>query len=237
MSNMVLKYIFCLILILILITGCTKEPEVQLKVTGTEEIGGKHNLTLIKTEVTIGNKSSTMKKIQYVKDNKVIDPDQTLPDEMRPALDWLKENTPTDAVIMSWWDYGHAIRAYSEREPVIDAPSKEILTTTVAKYLGKSSEEVNCDSCTAHEVIQDVARLFLSESSNEAIVIMKKYSANYLYVNVDEKEKSIAFYTALGKEKEEISNTILNKALQRDLIEKFKLVYSDDTTRIYELKS
>jgi dolichyl-diphosphooligosaccharide--protein glycosyltransferase len=36
------------------------------------------------------------------------------------ALDWLKNNTPEDAVIASWWDYGYWITTLSDRTTIID---------------------------------------------------------------------------------------------------------------------
>jgi len=36
------------------------------------------------------------------------------------ALDWIKENTPKDAVIASWWDYGYWISTMGERASLAD---------------------------------------------------------------------------------------------------------------------
>ena len=36
------------------------------------------------------------------------------------AMQWLKENTPEDAVIASWWDYGYWISALGERKTLAD---------------------------------------------------------------------------------------------------------------------
>jgi len=36
------------------------------------------------------------------------------------ALTWLKNNTPEDSVIVSWWDYGYWITTISERATVVD---------------------------------------------------------------------------------------------------------------------
>jgi dolichyl-diphosphooligosaccharide--protein glycosyltransferase len=36
------------------------------------------------------------------------------------ALDWMKENTPKDAVIASWWDYGYWISTMGERASLAD---------------------------------------------------------------------------------------------------------------------
>ena len=36
------------------------------------------------------------------------------------AMLWLKENTPKDAVVAAWWDYGYWISTLSERKSLAD---------------------------------------------------------------------------------------------------------------------
>ena len=36
------------------------------------------------------------------------------------TLEWIKMNTPEDAIIASWWDYGYWISTMSERTTLID---------------------------------------------------------------------------------------------------------------------
>ncbi|MBU0461017.1 MAG: hypothetical protein KJ574_00365 [Nanoarchaeota archaeon] len=239
------KYTSCILLLLVVIaaffiSGCRPTepamPEVQETMEDTEYIGGKYNLTLIATDVTVGNKTYSIKKIKYTKEGLVIDPDQILPDSMRPGLDWLKENTPGDAIIMSWWDYGHMIRAYAEREPVIDAPSKDILTTTVAKYLGKSPDEIDCPDCVQDSIIQDVANLLVSEDPDETARLMKKYSASFLYISAEDVSKVPALYIALSQEPRPVSSTTIGKALAGEPLEGFELVYHDSIAMIYGFK-
>ena len=222
--------------------GCTtpeniQKPDLQKINETIEYIGGKYSLELVITEVTANGRTGIMKKIRYVKDGKVIEPNQILPDNMRPGLDWLKANTPEDSIVMSWWDYGNAIRAYSEREPVIDAPSKALLSTTVSKHLGKSIEEIECDACLPHNVVEDVARLLISEDAIEAKMLMEKYGARYLYVHIEDEGKSMAFYIARSLEPKPIEGTILFRALDGQEIDGFERVYSDGVSRIYELVS
>ncbi len=199
------------LLILLLVSGCTA---VQTPAQGDVQ-GGE--------------------KIVYEKNGEIIDPDQVLPDSMRPGMEWLKENTPADAVIMSWWDYGHAIRAYAEREPVVDAPSKEALTTTVSKHLGKDPDEVECDDCIEHEKLQEVAEVFLTESDARTAELMEKHGATYLYVHREDEDKSFAMFIILDEEKIPIESTVLGKALAGEPIEGFSLVYEDGVCVIYKL--
>ncbi|XP_050308354.1 dolichyl-diphosphooligosaccharide--protein glycosyltransferase subunit STT3A [Anthonomus grandis grandis] len=41
-------------------------------------------------------------------------------DDFREAYGWLKSNTPEDARIMSWWDYGYQITAMANRTVLVD---------------------------------------------------------------------------------------------------------------------
>lgn len=41
-------------------------------------------------------------------------------DDFREAYYWLKMNTPEDARIMSWWDYGYQITAMANRTILVD---------------------------------------------------------------------------------------------------------------------
>jgi dolichyl-diphosphooligosaccharide---protein glycosyltransferase len=41
-------------------------------------------------------------------------------DDFREAYYWLRKNTPLDAKIMSWWDYGYQIAGFSNRTTLVD---------------------------------------------------------------------------------------------------------------------
>uniref|UniRef100_A0A914LVN6 Dolichyl-diphosphooligosaccharide--protein glycosyltransferase subunit STT3A n=1 Tax=Meloidogyne incognita TaxID=6306 RepID=A0A914LVN6_MELIC len=41
-------------------------------------------------------------------------------DDFREAYYWLRKNTPTDAKVMSWWDYGYQISAMADRTTIVD---------------------------------------------------------------------------------------------------------------------
>ncbi len=227
-----------------LVCGCVRQDsthptdDILKEVIGTEVIGGKYNLTLVDTNITIGNRSSSMKMISYVKDGEVVEPDMMLPDSVRPGLDWISENTHEDEIVFCWWDYGHMIRAYAEREPVLDAPSREILVTTVAKHIGKSPDEIECPDCVSHDVIQDVARALLAEDSKMLLDVMNDYGARVFYVQNSDLSKSFAFYVSIGEEpkepdSEEFLGTIAGRAANGQEIEGLELVYSDEITQIY----
>lgn len=41
-------------------------------------------------------------------------------DDFREAYYWLRQNTPEDAVVMSWWDYGYQIAGMADRPTLVD---------------------------------------------------------------------------------------------------------------------
>ena len=58
------------------------------------------------------------------------------------ALDWIKNNTPKDAVIASWWDYGYWISTMSDRATLADnATLSTIIIQNIAKMLLNTPDE------------------------------------------------------------------------------------------------
>ncbi|KAK9106327.1 hypothetical protein Syun_022338 [Stephania yunnanensis] len=49
-------------------------------------------------------------------------------DDYREAYYWLRQNTPPDAKVMSWWDYGYQITAMGNRTVIVDNNTGTILT-------------------------------------------------------------------------------------------------------------
>jgi asparagine N-glycosylation enzyme membrane subunit Stt3 len=76
--------------------------------------------------------------------------------EWEAALTYLREGTPEEAVVMSWWDYGYWILDIAGRQPVVDN--------------GRHWEQID----------RDIALVYVAEEDSEAIGIMERYGANYL---------------------------------------------------------
>jgi len=55
-------------------------------------------------------------------------------DDWLGALDWIKNNTPKDAVVASWWDYGYWISTMSERATIAD---NSTIHTTIIQNIAK----------------------------------------------------------------------------------------------------
>ena len=75
------------------------------------------------------------------------------------TLEWIKNNTPQDAVIASWWDYGYWITTMSDRTTLID------------------------NSTLIDSRIKHMANIFLS-SPDEGWSMLKELGSDYVVVFV-----------------------------------------------------
>jgi hypothetical protein len=100
----------------------------------------------------------------------------------------LAEVTPSDAVILSWWDYGRAIREFGGRRPVAAYPSKDILESVGASQNPIYALEMQIfGTFEPSDRIRDVARSFLLPE-DQSLVIMRKYAATHVMVFQGEDE-------------------------------------------------
>lgn len=93
------------------------------------------------------------------------------------TLDWIKHNTPKDAVVASWWDYGYWISTMSQRATLAD------------------------NSTISTVIIQNIAKMLLS-NPDSAWHSLNEMQADYVLVfvvgerlNVDSAE---SFYSLRG---------------------------------------
>ncbi|EPS37270.1 hypothetical protein H072_9072 [Dactylellina haptotyla CBS 200.50] len=80
------------------------------------------------------------------------DGSQHIIDDFREAYYWLRKNTPYDAKIASWWDYGYQIGGMADRTTLVDNNTwNNTHIATVGKAMA-SSEEVSYEILRKHEV-------------------------------------------------------------------------------------
>src|SRR5271163_1317130 len=80
------------------------------------------------------------------------DGSQHIIDDYREAYYWLRQNTPQDAKIMSWWDYGYQIGGMADRPTLVDNNTwNNTHIATVGKAMS-SREEVSYPILKAHDV-------------------------------------------------------------------------------------
>ncbi len=143
---------------------------------------------------------------------------------------------------MCWWDYGNSIRGYTGREVVIDFLSRELLDTISSyKYMTPEQQKEMNSKLVPYEKVKDVSAVFTTKNPQEAIGIMKKYNASYLFVHSSNDVRiSHIFFSTLGKApleptSDEFRTAIIGKASQGNEIYGFKLVYSDANVKLYSV--
>jgi asparagine N-glycosylation enzyme membrane subunit Stt3 len=194
---------------------------------GTEVIGGKYNAAVTRytdhTQLTYTDESDEHSQNYF-------------DDALKPGLAWLNSSTPTNATIMSWWDYGHMIKAVGERNIVIRNPSEEILNS-IADPSGIKERD-------PYYKIQDVATALTTTNQTQTTQIMQKYNATYLMVHKDDLVKCAWFYRIAGLNETnyinnqaftELGNTTMIARLLDNRDTGLTLAYQDETVKIYKL--
>jgi asparagine N-glycosylation enzyme membrane subunit Stt3 len=140
------------------------------------------------------------------------------------ALAYLRDNTPKEAVIMSWWDFGYWILDLAERRPVIDG--------------GFYAYD--------WESLHDVGLAYATSDASEAVQVMQKYGADYLVFSEIERVilPDIAEF-GLGKAygddpsiDEELKDCLYNRSLSGDFQsgQGLKVVYRNEEVVILGLE-
>ena len=80
------------------------------------------------------------------------DGSQHIIDDYREAYNWLRQNTPRNAKVMSWWDYGYQIGGMADRPTLVDNNTwNNTHIATVGKAMS-SREEVSYPILRQHDV-------------------------------------------------------------------------------------
>ena len=122
-------------------------------------------------------------------------------DDWLAALEWLKNNTPQDAVIASWWDYGYWISTLGERKSLAD------------------------NSTINDHIIKNIAKMLLSEP-DRAWQMLQEMDADYILIFISSQKiqkdpTSIYVLSGGGDESKKqwfmrIAEEPLSKFLQND---------------------
>ncbi|MCW3976582.1 MAG: hypothetical protein NWE77_01470 [Candidatus Bathyarchaeota archaeon] len=103
---------------------------------------------------------------------------------MPEAFAQLKQLTQRNSVVLCWWDYGRAVREWSQREVIEAYPSRDIWYTvgSTRSLLGNLEAQL-FGTWGSSERIHDLARMFLL-SEQQSLPVMKKYNVQYALVFV-----------------------------------------------------
>ena len=100
------------------------------------------------------------------------------------AMDWVRDNTPTNAVFVHWWDYGYWVQSIGERATVTDGANSNTWWNylTGRHLLTGDNQQRALDFCYAHNV-----SYFLIDSSD-----ISKYGA-YSQIGSDENYDRLSY--------------------------------------------
>lgn len=204
-----------------------------------ELVGGKYNSKIVITE-----KAGKIVSSEIVYSKEGIEHRGYYDSNFKNALEWIRLNTPENATFLCWWDYGHMIVGYAEKEAIIKNPSEEALVSIANPELIKEFDP--------NEKLVEVAKALTATDVNFTKSIMKKCNANYILVTpVDGDGKAVWIfrfaglnstdymaspslifndenYTELGKQ------TLIYKMLSNSNLEGFTLIYSDYYVKIFK---
>jgi len=101
---------------------------------------------------------------------------------MPEAFAQLEQLTPTDSMILCWWDYGRAVREWSNREVIEAYPSRDIWYTvgSTRNPLRNLGAQL-FGTWGSSERIHDLARIFMLPEE-QSLPIMRKYNVSYALV-------------------------------------------------------
>ncbi|CDR96065.1 oligosaccharyl transferase STT3 subunit, putative [Babesia bigemina] len=71
-------------------------------------------------------------------------------DDFRDAYSWIRHNTPRDAVVMAWWDYGYQLRQMANRTVLTDNNTSNYHQIALTAMIFASEEE------HAHRMLRDL---------------------------------------------------------------------------------
>jgi hypothetical protein len=194
--------IFAVLLLAIVFSGCqessdngeeTNLKDGDIRLLNSEYIGGKYNVSILYQEMChysdylaghLDEPWAPYSEIKYTKDGNDYFSDWGIPDW--EVFGWIKESTIENCTILCWWDYGHKVIGYGERNAIATFASKPLKDFIfISQYLSDDELEKYANirgGWNSHELLEDIAKVLTSDniSSNETRGILEKYNASYI---------------------------------------------------------
>ncbi|XP_041973833.1 dolichyl-diphosphooligosaccharide--protein glycosyltransferase subunit STT3A [Aricia agestis] len=151
-------------------------------------------------------------------------------DDFREAYTWLKMNTPEDAKVMSWWDYGYQITAMANRTVIVDNNTwNNTHISRVGQAMASSEEK-------AYEIMRELDVDYVlvifgglvgysSDDINKFLWMVRIGGSTDRGAHIREAD----YYTAGGEFRVDAdgSRTLLNCLMYKMSYYKFGLVYTE----------
>ena len=196
-------------------TGCVEEKdnlpkEGDTRLISEEPIEGAYNASILYKEKYYDGSWHNFTGIKYTKDRK--EHTGAYLSYMQDALNWIKSNTAENITVLCWWDYGHMIEGYAERNAIAVFPSLA-LKDTIAEFaqldeVGKQRyiEEHEWD---ANKTLEDIAIVLTSTnlSNNDTREIIQKYNVSFILTSGYDKLIAKIFFDATSKNSDDYITT------------------------------
>jgi hypothetical protein len=155
---------------------------------------------------------------------------------MSDAFATLERLTPSDAVVLCWWDYGRSVREWSQREVIEAYPSRETAQTvgSTRSFLGNLAAQL-FGKWGSQERIQDIARALMFNEEQSLSVLNKNHAGYILVFLPDELEKfcwiaQIAGYNSTGYLTYDETTGVYQPTARSEEVTLLRLIF-DDTWR------
>jgi asparagine N-glycosylation enzyme membrane subunit Stt3 len=130
--------------------------------------------------------------------------------EMRPALDWIKSNTSANDTVVSWWDYGHAIRGYAGRDSAIYMASKNLVNSVADRNKEGRPWE-------SEQKVKAVSDILLAPNDTQLKQGMESFGARYILTTArDSSGIAYAIIQGAGKDPDDYIRTVDGAAVPKD---------------------
>ncbi len=158
-------------------------------------------------------------------------------ESLRRSLDWINEHTSSDERILSWWYYGSKINGYAKRDVCISSPS-QIIMDILKKPFDPDLFEIS-----KNRDAKDVAEALLTNDPRETAEIMQTQDANYIFIHKNDLSMLDEIFASSRKQsalinksnpRESIKGSFMDKALNKEVLTGFEIVYDDDDAVIYK---
>lgn len=240
-----MRTLLLLAVLVLLISGCIQGPvieqpeNVQGSVTNIEDLGNACQGRILTIEGTFEGEGEThpytRHDISYTREDRTMR--NYFLQELRPALEWVAENTAENSKFFNWWDYGHMIQGFACRGVVVFSPSRDMLWSLSS---GQWDEE-GSGPFASNQDTKDVAFGLLDSDPASLAEKMDKHSATHVFVTAMERyivEYWVNHFRGESLSQEEIDAVIpeltVSRMLNQEDIPGFELVYSDSLVKIYE---
>jgi len=195
----------------------------DIKLINTEPIEGRYDTDILHEQIYYNGEWSNTTRIKYTKNENAYT--GVFIQEITGTLNWIKSNTNKNCTILCWWDYGHMIEGYAERDAIATFASSNLKDTIASfSYMdeNKKNEYIeNNGGWNSKEKLEDIASVLtcFNISSIEIQEIIEKYNVSYIFTRGYDKQIAQIFFRWFDKNTSEyIDGNYLTDLAEQTLI-------------------